>query len=68
MSEFSINIERVVREVLAEMGVGKAESGEPKADGDDGQALQAASRVPAPRPSLLAPRPSRLRLRLFPAS
>jgi hypothetical protein len=47
MSQLTLNIERVVREVLAEMGIGKAESREPKAD-DDGQSLKAASLVPSP--------------------
>ena len=47
MNELSVNIERVVREVLAEMGLLQAEGGQPKADGD-GQGPNAASAVPGP--------------------
>lgn len=54
MNDVSVNIERVVREVLAEMGLLKAESGAPKAG--DGQRPNAAS--PALPPASVAPPPA----------
>jgi hypothetical protein len=55
MSELSIDIERVVREVLAEMRLAQAESGQRKADGN-GQGPKAAS--PVSRPASPAPLPA----------
>ena len=59
MNELTVNIERVVREVLAEMGLSNAESGKPKADGD-GRERNAAGPAPCPSPPAAAAVPGDL--------
>jgi len=56
MSEPTINIERLVREVLAELGISKAQSGERPA-GHDGQGPKLDPPTPRPAPPVV-PDPS----------
>jgi hypothetical protein len=51
MSELSIDIERVVREVLAEMRLAQAENGQRKADGQGPKAAAPVSRPSSPAPT-----------------
>ena len=59
MNDVTVNIERVVREVLAEMGILNAERGTRKADGD-GQGPSDAATLPRPSASVPAAVPGDL--------